>query len=294
MSAAVLASDLERRRASLAAQRYSPRPLTEGEVWTAEALAELRRGGYRPRAWHRFLRSSLERSRATRRRRPALVRQARRWGLYGALAWLGACLAGRRSGRVELHVLPGLAWWLAVWQMLDWHLGMVEGGDGQPHARLSPADAVTLVRFWLVPALPALGRSPTGLPAVILIGGGTDWLDGALARRHGRTRLGRDLDSTADLAFLATAAVTARAANRITPLGFRAFAARSTLGVALALAAVFGRTRRPAIRARPWGALPRTVGLALLTAGSPRLGTVVLLAGCTVPPRSTASHLSPA
>jgi len=34
--------------------------------------------------------------------------------------------------------------------MLDWHLGMAEGGDGRPRERLSPADAITLARFWLV------------------------------------------------------------------------------------------------------------------------------------------------
>jgi len=33
--------------------------------------------------------------------------------------------------------------------MLDWHLGMAEGGDG-PRELLSPADAITLARFWLV------------------------------------------------------------------------------------------------------------------------------------------------
>ncbi|MGH2886243.1 MAG: CDP-alcohol phosphatidyltransferase family protein, partial [Solirubrobacteraceae bacterium] len=228
MSAAVIPSDLEHQHAPLAAQLYSPRPLTEGEVWTAQALAELRRGGYAPRAWLRFLRRSLERSSATRRSRPGLARQARRWGLYGGLAWTGACVASRTSERIVFRPLPGLAWWLAVWQMLDWHLGMAEGGDGQLRARLSPADAVTLARFWLVPTLPTVARSPTGLPAVILIGGLTDGLDGALARRHGRTRLGRDLDTTADLAFFTTAAVSARAAGRITPLGFRALAGRST------------------------------------------------------------------
>jgi phosphatidylglycerophosphate synthase len=178
--------------------------------------------------------------------------------------------------------------------MLDWHLGMAEGGDGEPRDRLARADAVTLARFWLVPSVPALARSPTGLPAVILIAGVTDWLDGALARRDGRTRLGRDLDTTADLAFLTTAALSARASGRITRLGFRALAGRYAIGVAVSLAAVFGRARRPAIRARPWGALLRTAGLAISTAGLARTGTAVLLCGCLVPPHSTAGHLSPA
>ena len=292
MSDVVTPADLEHRRARVAAQRYSPRPLTEGEVWTAEVLAELRRCGYRPSAWRRFLGSSLQRSRATRHSRPVLAAQARRWGLYGALAWLGLCRACREEN-VDLRVLPGLAWWLVVWQMLDWHLGMAEGGDGQARIRLSSADAITLTRFWLVPTLPAVAKSPTGLPAIIIAGGVTDWLDGALARRHGRTRLGRDLDTTADLAFFIAAAVSARSANRMTPAACWAIVGRAALGVALASVAVFARARRPAIRARAWGAVPRTVGLGMLTAGSRRLGTATLLLGCIVPPRSTASHLSP-
>jgi len=77
-------------RGFAAAEAYSPRPLTAGERWTAEALATLRRGGYGPRSWVQFLRSALERSAENRRARPELVRQARGWGLAGAVAWVGA------------------------------------------------------------------------------------------------------------------------------------------------------------------------------------------------------------
>jgi phosphatidylglycerophosphate synthase len=276
-----------------AAQRYAPRPLTAGELWTADALLELRRGRYRPDAWLRFVRDSLRRSSQTRRARPRLASQSRRWGLTGALAWLLACRATRDRHEPPLPPIAGLAWWLTVWQMLDWHLGMAEGGDGRPRARLSNADAVTLVRFWLVPVLPAAASSPAALPAVILAGGVTDWLDGALARRDGRTRLGRDLDSTADLAFVMAAALAGRRAGRITPLAFRALAVRQIAGVVLAAVAMFGRARRPAIRARRWGAMPRIAGLALCTSGMRRTGTIIELIGCLVPPRPTARHLSP-
>jgi phosphatidylglycerophosphate synthase len=177
--------------------------------------------------------------------------------------------------------------------MLDWHLGMAEGGDGQPRERLSAADGVTLVRFWLVPVLPAARGSRAGLPVVILAGGVTDWLDGALARRAGRTRLGRDLDTTADLALIVVAAMSARAAGRLTPVACTALGARYASGVVLSAVAVFGRGRRPAIRARRWGALPRIVGLAMCTAGLRGAGTAVLVIGCLVPPRSTAPDLSP-
>jgi hypothetical protein len=119
--------------------------------------------------------------------------------------------------------------------MLDWRLGMAEGGDGVPRSRLSAADAVTLARFWLVPVLPAAARSEVALPAVIALGGATDWLDGTLARSRGRTRLGRDLDTTADLAFFSVAAITARRAGRLTRLGAWAIGLRHGAALALSL-----------------------------------------------------------
>jgi phosphatidylglycerophosphate synthase len=76
---------------------------------------------------------------------------------------------------------------------------------------------MTLTRFWLVPLVAGLRDSRRGLPAAIAVGSITDALDGALAGRRGRTRLGRDLDTTADLAFLSAAAIAARSA----PDGFR-------------------------------------------------------------------------
>jgi phosphatidylglycerophosphate synthase len=275
-----------------AAARYSPRPLTEGEQWTAESLAALRRRRYRPGAWRAFVRDSLARSRASRAQRPALARQAAHWGAAGAATWTGTVLVLRRRGAPSPGLAGGLAWWLAVWQMLDWHLGMAEGGDGVPRTRLSPADAVTLARFWLVPALPAAARAGAALPALVAIGGATDWLDGALARRDGRTRLGRDLDTTADLAFFSCAALTAHRAGRLGPVGAGALGLRHAAGLTLSLVAVFGRARRPAIRARPWGGALRLAGLVLCIAGRDRAGTAILVAGCLVPPRSTAPALS--
>ncbi len=273
-------------------ERYSPRPLTDGERWTARELALLRYRGYRPGAWVAFIDSSLERSAANRRERSRMARQARAWGAAGAVAWIAACRSARNADQIKLRLTPGLVWWLSVYQMLDWHLGMAESGDGRPRERLGIPDAVTLTRFWLVPAASGTSRSPKALPTVIILAGVTDWLDGALARRQGRTRLGRDLDTTADLAFFSTAAIAMHRAGRIAPIGFAALAARQSIGLAVALGAVFARARRPAIRARPWGAALRVVGLALNAASRKRSGTALLLAGCAVPPRTTAKQLS--
>ncbi len=223
-----------------------------------------------------------------------MARQARVWGAGGAVVWVAACAAAHRRGDLRLRLIPGLVWWFGVWQMLDWHLGMAEGGDGDPRERLSPADAITLARFWLVPAALGTAGSTRGLPTIIVVGALSDWLDGNLARRRGRTRLGRDLDTTADLAFLTTAAIAARSKGRLPPLGFSVLIARHALGLTISLGAVFGRARRPAVRARPWGAALRISGLAICTTGATRSGTLLLTAGSIVPPRSTAPQLSPA
>jgi len=89
----------------------TPGPLTEGELWTAEALLELRRGRYHPAAWSEFIRRSLERADETRRACPALAREARRWGVIGAAAWLAACRLATRHSSVSLNPWPGLLWW---------------------------------------------------------------------------------------------------------------------------------------------------------------------------------------
>jgi phosphatidylglycerophosphate synthase len=259
--------------------------LTEGERWTVDALIELRAGTYRPDAWARFLGASLARSKQARRGRPEMAAQARRWAALGAAGWLLACRASEGRPGLRLDRSAGLAWWLAACKMLDWHLGMAEGGDGIPRERLSPADAVTMTRFWLVPVVAGVRGSRRGFPVAIAAGGLTDWLDGSLARRHGRTRLGRDLDTTADLTFFAAAAVAAHSAGRIPRLTAWAMYGRYAAGTTLELTAVFGRARRPTLTARPAGAALRVVGLTLATAGAPRIGTSLLLIGCATPPR---------
>jgi phosphatidylglycerophosphate synthase len=214
--------------------------------------------------------------------------------VFGAGAWLAACRLADDRHNVSLNKTAGLFWWAAVWQMLDWHLGMAEGGDGCRRRRLSPADAATLTRFWLVPLVFGARRTRVGFPSVIVLGGLSDVIDGSLARRHGRTRLGRDLDTTADLAFVGTAAVAASRVGKLPPFAAYAVGGRCLLGTAVALAVAFGRARRPAIRARTWGAAMRVGGLAVAAAGGKRSGAALLLVGCLVPPRSTAPQLSAA
>jgi len=107
---------------------------------------------------------------------------------------------------------------------------------------------------------------------VIALGGATDWLDGTLARRSGRTRLGRDLDTTADIAFFSAAAIAAHRAGRLTRLGAWAIGARHAAGLALSLTAVSAaRGDLPSELAH--GALCSAwPGLALCAAGRERRG----------------------
>src|SRR5207253_9295530 len=81
----------------LAWRRFSPRPLTAGERWTALELEALRDRRYAPHAWVVFLRHSLARAAATRRARAGLARQSRRAGLVGAVGALAARQTARRA-----------------------------------------------------------------------------------------------------------------------------------------------------------------------------------------------------
>ena len=270
-----------------------PDSLTDGERWTREALLDLRQAGYSPGAWCEFIRRSLTRALETRRARPSLARQSRAWWAAGALAWVAICRLVRHRRDLSPSLAAGLAWWASVWKMLDWHLGMCEGVEGTPRERLSPADAVTLARFWLVPLIPAVRATRHGLVAIIILGGGSDWLDGALGRAAGETRLGRDLDATADLAFLTMAAANVARIGLLPRPGTYALASRYLVGTAFELYETFGLATRPAARARRWGGALRVGGLAVAAAGFRRVGGTILTAGCVVPPRA-ANEIPPA
>src|SRR4051794_22885470 len=158
------------------------RNLTEGERWSRALLDRLRDEHFDAAAWRRFFGDAFLRARVVRARRPGLVRQSRRWGVCGLAAAL------------PFGVRPAASWVL-WWAMVDWHLGMVETEDGSERG-LTAADALTLGRLW---AAPMVGRHAQ--PGVVGAGMASDLGDGLLARRTGPTRLGRDLDSTADTLF---------------------------------------------------------------------------------------------
>jgi phosphatidylglycerophosphate synthase len=221
--------------------------MTTGERWAAAELGELRAGRFRPRAWQRFLSASFHRARAARQARPELARQARIWSAAGLSTGIAVCawppFPAPRASRFAL-------WWLATTAMLDWHLGMVEGPAGENRDRLSTADALTLTRISLVPFLAAQGdperASARTFTVLLVLAGASDALDGALARRAGPTRLGRDLDPIADALTSAAAARAARRAGWLPAGAARLSTARSAIPLAAVAAGYFRTGQRPA------------------------------------------------
>ena len=173
----------------------------------------------------------------------------------------------------------GLVWWAATWGMLDWHIGMVEGPEGEPRERLSPADALTLARLWLVPLLSA-AESERGLfMGLVAFGGASDLADGRLARRFGPTRLGRDLDTVADISFFATAVSAATRAGWLDRRAAWALGARYAAGLGFQTLHYFLRAKPPerdALEDTRWATPPLVSGLVLAAGGREPAGSTLV------------------
>ncbi|MEA2478868.1 MAG: hypothetical protein QOJ07_790 [Thermoleophilaceae bacterium] len=194
----------------------------------------------------------LRRSRVIRARRPELTRQSRRWGAAGLAA---ALPFGARP----------VLWWAGWWAMVDWHLGMMETPEGAPRP-LRAHDALTLARLW---AAPVARRHPT--PWLVAAALATDLADGALARRAGPTRLGRDLDSTADTLFMDQALRGAIEQHGLDPALLTQERARLLVGSVLVLSAYFARSEPPPpMRDRQLAAALAAAGTVLASAGRRR------------------------
>lgn len=248
--------------------------MTEGERWATELLADLRAQRYTPRAWCLFLARSFRRAGTRRRERRRAGGQVLGLGAAGVVAWAGVAAAGR----------PGLAaagagWWLAVVLMLDWHLGMLERPDGTALDGLGLANAISLVRAGLVPALPAL--SPTALAVALAAAHATDILDGRLARARGEvTRLGLWLDGAVDTLLLGVAAVAAARIGAIPGWAAGLVVVRCALPWLLAPGIYFVRARAPRLEGHVPGRLPGFVLLAgLVTSPFWAGGTAIVAAG---------------
>ena len=211
--------------------------------------------GWRPRPCLEFLKAAWIKAQATRRRRPELARQEAAWILAGFAGWLLAArsLPASPSARARAR---GLLWWAGCGLMLDWHLGMLETPEGRP-VRLGAADALTLARAWLAPAVAAQPE-----PMLLLVGGLTDVADGRIARVTRCTRFGRDLEGLADACFSWAALRGAVRAGGLSPRPAALEQARLLAGTAHASAAYFvaGRAPNPAVRRGGRSAVPLRLG----------------------------------
>ncbi len=249
--------------------------ITPGELWTRDQLAALLAGRFSPSAIAAFLLASQRRAAQVRRARPALARQSRQWMSAGAAVWIALALAGAQPWRRRLRA--GLAWWGAGAVMLDWHLGMAETPDGRPLA-LGPADALTLLRVWLVPV-----AADSPVPGVVAVGALTDVLDGMAARATEPSRLGRDLEGLADACFAAAALLGARRRGWLGPGAAVAELARLGAGFGYALLVYFGTAGAPdprVTRAARVAAPVRVAGLLAAGRGRPGLADALVLSGC--------------
>ncbi len=248
--------------------------ITEGEAWTREQLERLLARRFRPAAVVGFLVASQRRAGAVRRARPQLARREAAWAATGTVGWVA--LAAGRVDPFRPAWRSGLVGWALTILMLDWHLGMLETPDGRPRD-LGAADAMTLLRAWLVPAV---AHRPG--PGLCALGFATDVLDGRLARASAPTRLGRDLEGLVDVAFTAAAL---RGARRRGWLGRRVVFAetvRLAAGVGYTLLSYFVRARPPdpgTARAARAIAPLRAVGLLLAGTRHRRTAEALLLTG---------------
>lgn len=248
----------------------------------------LRGGGFTPRAIARFLCASTGRAREQRAMRPATARRMRAWIALGAAGWAALALARREpfAGRTRSFVI----WWALTWLMLDWHIGMLETEDGRPR-NLGPADACTLLRVWLVPAAAGSPR-----PWICALALASDGLDGALARRDEPTRIGRDLEGLADVAFAVAALRGAVRRRWLGPSAAAAELVRIALGIAYSAAVWFGRAQPPEPRVlhAARAATPlRAAGLFVAGLERRRLADRLVIAGALCSAAATAAAVRP-
>lgn len=252
--------------------------MTEGERWTRRELARLSGDRWRPRALCDFLGAAQARANDTRRRRRALARQEAAWITVGFAAWLTVSGLPATSSLSPVR-RPGVIWWAGCAVMLDWHLGMLETPDGRA-VGLGAADALTLARAWLVPAV-----AHRADPWLLLLGGVTDVADGRVARATRCTRFGRDLEGLVDACFVAAALRGATRAGGVSPRPVAIEGARLMAGTLYASTAylVTGRAPDPAVRSRGRVTAPlRLAGLIAAGAGRRALADRLIVAAAVV------------
>jgi len=182
--------------------------------FTKDLMRDLSAGRYRGAAWRKFFGDSWRRSVDDVRANVSRARSFRSWATLTALIGLGVLLLPLAAGVGEGLLEAGLIWvpWFASSvAFAALHLGMVDSSDGEPLDRFLLPNALSFARLALAPLVywPMLSVAATRdtgllLAAFLALMSVTDVIDGRLARaREQCTRMGRMLDHTADIAFLA-------------------------------------------------------------------------------------------
>jgi len=182
-------------------------------AFTQELIGELTSDHYRFRAWRRFMSRSWERSLNDIKESPARARSL--WVWAGAVATAGSTVvllawlfhAPETGIRALTLWLP---WYAGSVFFVLTHLGMADDSRGMPHHSLLLPNGLSFLRLALAPlvlvpflSLPAHAMTGLVFAMFLMAISVTDVLDGWIARRRKiSTRLGRMLDSLADLAFI--------------------------------------------------------------------------------------------
>jgi CDP-diacylglycerol--glycerol-3-phosphate 3-phosphatidyltransferase/cardiolipin synthase len=136
---------------------------------------------------------------------------------------------------------------------------MQDPEQARPHVRLSRRhywlnlpNAISSVRVPLAAAFVFIESLPWRL-GIVSVAAASDWLDGVLARRTGRTtRTGELLDPIADRTFMVTALVSLALSGYLPPWSLPLLLVRD-IGVVVGGAVILARNPRARLRARPAG-----------------------------------------
>jgi cardiolipin synthase len=176
-------------------------------LFVEEYLKDLRREHYRPDAVYRYVSRCWQRARGEAAGNPDAVRSAVFLGivLFGItfLASVGMALTTDLTVARKILVWTGL-WLIPITGALLLHIGLLRDREGYPLAAINLANAVTLFRLVLVPALVITLLDGYWRTAfwLFIIGGLSDVADGWIARRwNQQTRLGAIIDPIVDIFF---------------------------------------------------------------------------------------------
>jgi cardiolipin synthase len=174
-------------------------------MFVEQHLIELRREGYRPGAWARYVRRAMAFARERALANPGAVRSILSVGLLLFVLTVVASIAAALT--IDAHLARRLFTWtaLGLFPMIGLtllHVDLIRAPDGTPLDAIGWPSVITLARVALVPAflvcmVDGYYRLAFGVFTLAIV---SDVLDGWVARRfHQETRFGTILDPLVDI-----------------------------------------------------------------------------------------------